>query len=98
MNVTAVAPLPARAFAEHEHRDLTVGINRLHDVEAMPDVEACAIWPGGDEVGFFRAGEHGGYYLCGEYGPDASFMRCDDAERIIRECVRRYIAAVAKLA
>lgn len=36
MTVTAVAPLPARAFAEHEHRDLVTGINHVHDV-------ACAI-------------------------------------------------------
>src|SRR5689334_22083217 len=32
MTVTAVAPLPARTFAEHEHRDLVKGINHLHDV------------------------------------------------------------------
>lgn len=36
MTVTSVAPLPARAFAEHEHRDLAAGINRLHEV-------ACSI-------------------------------------------------------
>jgi hypothetical protein len=45
MSVTTVAPLPARAFAEHEHRDLTAGINRLHDVAcgigrtATPDLK-----------------------------------------------------------
>jgi len=32
MSVTTVAPLPARAFAEHEHRDLVQGINHLHDI------------------------------------------------------------------
>lgn len=36
MTVMAVAPLPAHTFAEHEHRDLATGINRIHDV-------ACAI-------------------------------------------------------
>jgi len=36
MTMTTVGPMPARAFAEHEHRDLVQGINRLHDV-------ACAI-------------------------------------------------------
>jgi len=45
MTVTTVAPLPARAFAEHEHRDLTAGINRLHEVAcgigrtATPDLK-----------------------------------------------------------
>lgn len=49
MNVTAVAPLPARAFAEHEHRDLTAGINRLHDVAcgiartATPEVSVAVL-------------------------------------------------------
>jgi len=44
MSVTTVAPLPARAFAEHEHRELTAGINRLHEVacgigrSATPDL------------------------------------------------------------
>jgi hemerythrin-like domain-containing protein len=32
MTVTTVAPLPERAFAEHEHRDLVRGINHLHEV------------------------------------------------------------------
>jgi len=32
MSVTTVAPLPARAFAEHEHRDLVRGMNDLHEV------------------------------------------------------------------
>ena len=32
MTVQAVAPMPARAFAEHEHRDLSQGVNRLHEV------------------------------------------------------------------
>jgi hypothetical protein len=44
MTVTAISPLPAHTFAEHEHRDLVNGINRVHDVgcaigrTAMPEL------------------------------------------------------------
>ena len=49
MTVTSVSPLPARAFAEHEHRDLAPGINRLHDVAcgigrmATPDISIAVL-------------------------------------------------------
>jgi hypothetical protein len=63
------------------------------------DIDAAATWPNAGETGFFQNGEFRGYYLCGDYGKEheASFMRYDEAERIIRDCVRRYLRAAAQV-
>jgi hypothetical protein len=49
----------------------------------------------GDEPGFFRDGELEGFALWGDYGvsTEASYMPYAEAERIIRECAARYLAA-----
>ena len=69
-------------------------------VSISHDIDAAAIWPTADEVGFFQMDEYRGYYVCGDYGREheASFMRYDEAERIIRECVRQYQRASAEVA
>ncbi len=44
MVTTPMASVPAKAFTEHEHRDLAAGVNRIHDVacsigtSATPDI------------------------------------------------------------
>jgi hypothetical protein len=69
-------------------------------VSVSHDIGAAAIWPAGDEVGFFQRDEFHGYYLCCDYGKehDASFMRYDEAERIIRDCVSQYLRATTEVA
>lgn len=57
------------------------------------DIDASCINPPADEDGFFRDGDYRGFYLSGEY-PEASFMRYDDAEAIIRQCGRRLLQAL----
>ena len=53
---------------------------------------AC-IFPEVDEPGFFEDGEYQGYYLSGEFN-NASFMRYDEAERIIRDCAEQFTQAL----
>lgn len=56
-------------------------------------IDPSAIGPPDEKAGFFRADDYLGYRIWGYYGQkyDASYMRYDDVERIIRECVRRYL-------
>ena len=63
-------------------------------------IDASAIDPPSDEPGFFQTHEYRGYYLSGDHGKEheASFMRYDEAEQIIRECVRQYLRAAAEVA
>ena len=76
--------------ARHDAWEFTVSVSH--------DLDAAAIWPAADEIGFFQRDEYRGYYLCGDYGKEheASFMRYDEAERIIRECARLYLRALAE--
>ena len=62
------------------------------------DINAAAIDPPEDKPGFFQIDEYRGYYLSGDYGKEheASFMRYDEAERIILECAQQYLRAAAK--
>lgn len=64
------------------------------------DIDAAAIDPPVEQPGFFQTNEYRGYFLSGDYGtePEASFMRYDEAERIIRECAQRYLRAAAEVA
>jgi hypothetical protein len=78
--------------ARHAAWDFTVCLSH--------DIDASAIWPPDERPGFFTSDEYRGYYLRGDYGrrQEASFMRYDEAERIIRECARKYRRAVAEAA
>jgi hypothetical protein len=60
-----------------------------------PDVEPANMWPENFEPGFFTKDGCQGFYLEQAYGecPQASFMRYDEAERIIRSCVQTYLQA-----
>jgi len=64
------------------------------------DIDASAIDAPEDKSGFVQIGEYRAYYISGDYGKgdEASFMRYDEAERIIRECVRQYVRAAAEVA
>jgi hypothetical protein len=60
------------------------------------DADPACMEPKEDEPGFFEDGENQGYYLSGEFN-NASFMRYDDAERIIRDCVQQFILGIGFL-
>jgi hypothetical protein len=66
-------------------------------VSVNSDADPACIEPKEDEPGFFEVGESQGYYLSGEFN-NASFMRYDDAERIIRDCVQQFILALKQRA
>jgi hypothetical protein len=64
------------------------------------NVDASAIWPVEDKPGFFIDDDgYRGYYISGDYGQEneASFMRYDKVEEIIRACVARFLAAQANI-
>lgn len=62
------------------------------------DIDAAAIYPQVEQPGFFQIDEYVGYFLSGEYGTGhgASSMRYDDAERIVRDCCRRFLGDSAE--
>jgi hypothetical protein len=64
------------------------------------DIDPSCIDPPTDTPGFFVDREYRGYYLSEWYGkePEASWMKYDEAERIIRDCVQKYLKAAAEVA
>lgn len=51
---------------------------------------ATIIDPQDEQHGFFTDGEWQGYYLDGDYG-EASYMRYDTAEALIRYCAKKFV-------
>ena len=62
------------------------------------DIDPAALPPHEETPGFFTTGEYRGYFVGGDYGDgdDASFMRYDDVERIIRQCAKQLLEALGK--
>lgn len=73
--------------AKWSHWDFTVCVNA--------DIDASCIQPKTDEPGFFDDREYRGFYLGGEFN-EASYMRYDAAEAIMRNCVRQFLEALEK--
>jgi hypothetical protein len=51
--------------------------------------DPAALFPPDSTNGFFYEGEIRGFFLSDDF-PEASYMRYDQAEAIIRNCVRRF--------
>jgi hypothetical protein len=62
------------------------------------DIDPSALPPREETPGFFTINEYRGYFLGGDYGngDDASFMRYDEVERIVRECAKAFLQSSAE--